>query len=105
MRKRLNSRSISVLNSVKRKSKNVTSLRISGETSPFTAVLNCAILAISVEIICDKVTIKKVNRANIIYQIEQLKESPVFAKLIFKNKLKIVVGYSNLKTGRTNFIG
>jgi hypothetical protein len=37
--------------------------------------------------------------------MEQLKESPIIAELIAKNKLKIVVGYPNLKTGRTNFIG
>jgi carbonic anhydrase len=40
-----------------------------------------------------------------LYQIEQLKKSPVIADLIANNKLKIVGGYSNLKTGEISLIG
>ena len=47
----------------------------------------------------DKAAVKKATEANVLFQIEQLKKSPVIAELIANNKLKIVGGYSNLKTG------
>ena len=53
----------------------------------------------------DKAAVKKATEANVLYQIEQLKKSPVIADLIANNKLKIVGGYSNLKTGEITLIG
>ena len=53
----------------------------------------------------DKAAIKKATEANVLFQIEQLKKSPVIADLIANNKLKIVGGYSNLKTGEITLIG
>ena len=53
----------------------------------------------------DKAAVKKATEANVLYQIEQLKKSPVIAELIANNKLKIVGGYSNLKTGEISLIG
>ena len=53
----------------------------------------------------DKAVVKKATEANVLYQIEQLKKSPVIADLIANNKLKIVGGYSNLKTGEISLIG
>jgi carbonic anhydrase len=53
----------------------------------------------------DKAAVKKATEANVLFQIEQLKKSPVIAELIANNKLKIVGGYSNLKTGEITLIG
>jgi len=53
----------------------------------------------------DKAAVKKATEANVLYQIEQLKKSPVIAELIAKNKLKIVGAYANLKTGEITLIG
>jgi carbonic anhydrase len=53
----------------------------------------------------DKAVVKKATEANVLYQIEQLKKSPVIADLIANNKLKIVGGYSNLKTGEISLTG
>ena len=52
----------------------------------------------------DKAAVKKATEANVLFQIEQLKKSPVIAELIANNKLKIVGGYSNLKTGEITLI-
>jgi carbonic anhydrase len=53
----------------------------------------------------DKAVVKKATEANVLFQIEQLKKSPVIAELIAKDKLKIVGAYSNLKTGEITLIG
>lgn len=53
----------------------------------------------------DKAIVKKATEANVLFQIEQLKKSPVIAELIAKDKLKIVGAYSNLKTGEITLIG
>ena len=53
----------------------------------------------------DKAAVKKATEANVLFQMEQLKKSPVIAELIANNKLKIVGGYSNLKTGEITLIG
>ena len=53
----------------------------------------------------DKAAVKKATEANVLFQIEQLKKSPVIAEFIANNKLKIVGGYSNLKTGEITLIG
>ena len=53
----------------------------------------------------DQAAVKKATEANVLFQMEQLKKSPVIAELIANNKLKIVGGYSNLKTGEITLIG
>ncbi len=52
----------------------------------------------------DKAAIKKATEANILHQINQLNQSPVISQLKAENKLKIVGGYSNLKTGEITLI-
>ncbi len=44
-------------------------------------------------------------KANIAYQIEQLKTSPVLTELITAGKLKIVGGYYDLDTGTVSLVG
>ena len=43
-------------------------------------------------------------KANVLVQIETLKSSPVLAKLIAANKLKIVGGYYDLDTGKVSLV-
>jgi carbonic anhydrase len=42
--------------------------------------------------------LENATKANVLYQIEQLKKSPVLSELIQKDKLKIVGGYYDLDT-------
>lgn len=44
-------------------------------------------------------------KANITYQVEQLKKSPVLAKLTTEGKLKIVGGYYDLDKGTVSLVG
>jgi carbonic anhydrase len=44
-------------------------------------------------------------KANIVYQVEQLKKSPVLAELITAGKLKIVGGYYDLDKGTVSLVG
>jgi carbonic anhydrase len=44
-------------------------------------------------------------KANIAYQVEKLKASPVLADLVTQNKLKIVGGYYDLDTGKVSLVG
>jgi carbonic anhydrase len=44
-------------------------------------------------------------KANIAYQVEQLKKSPVLAELITAGKLKIVGGYYDLDKGTVSLVG
>ncbi|WP_404783936.1 carbonic anhydrase [Altericista sp. CCNU0014] len=44
-------------------------------------------------------------KANITYQVEKLKASPVLAELITAGKLKIVGGYYDLDTGKVSLVG
>jgi carbonic anhydrase len=44
-------------------------------------------------------------KANIAYQVEKLKTSPVLADLVTKGKLKIVGGYYDLDTGKVSLVG
>jgi carbonic anhydrase len=44
-------------------------------------------------------------KANIAYQVEKLKTSPVLTDLIAKGKLKIVGGYYDLDTGKVDLLG
>jgi carbonic anhydrase len=43
-------------------------------------------------------------KANIAYQVEQLKKSPVLTDLIAKGKLKIVGGYYDLDKGTVSLV-
>ncbi|MGK7875649.1 MAG: carbonic anhydrase [Xenococcaceae cyanobacterium] len=52
----------------------------------------------------DKVAIKKATEANVLYQINQLNQSPIISQLKAENKLKVVGGYSNLATGEITLI-
>lgn len=52
----------------------------------------------------NKMSIKKATEANVLYQINRLKQSPVISELIANNKLKIVGGYSNLETGEITLL-
>ncbi len=47
----------------------------------------------------DKVAIQKATEANVLYQINQINQSPVISQLKAENKLKVVGGYSNFATG------
>ncbi|MGK7873725.1 MAG: carbonic anhydrase [Xenococcaceae cyanobacterium] len=47
----------------------------------------------------DKVAIKKATKANVLYQINQLNQSPVISQLKAENKLKVVGSYFNFDTG------
>ena len=52
----------------------------------------------------DKVAIKQATEANVLYQINQLNQSPVISQLKAENKLKVVGGYSNFATGEITLI-
>jgi carbonic anhydrase len=47
----------------------------------------------------DKEVLKKATEANVIYQMNKIKQSPVVAELVAANQLKVVGGYFNFKTG------
>lgn len=51
-----------------------------------------------------KEAIKKATDANVLYQIERLKKSPVLAELIAQEKLKIVGAYYDLDTGEITLL-
>jgi carbonic anhydrase len=47
----------------------------------------------------DKEAMKKATEANVIYQMNKIKKSPVLAELVAANQLKIVGGYFDFTTG------
>ena len=47
----------------------------------------------------DKEVLKKATEANVIYQMNKIKQSPVVAELVTSNQLKVVGGYFDFKTG------
>jgi carbonic anhydrase len=47
----------------------------------------------------DKEAVKKATEANVIYQMNKIKKSPVLAELVAANQLKIVGGYFDFTTG------
>lgn len=51
-----------------------------------------------------KEAIKKATNANVLYQIQKLKKSPVLAELIAQDKLKIVGAYYDLDTGEITLL-
>lgn len=48
--------------------------------------------------------LEKATKANVLYQIETLKKSPVISQLIQEDKLKIVGGYYDLDTGTVTMV-
>ncbi len=48
--------------------------------------------------------LENATKANVLYQIEQLKKSPVLSELIQKDKLKVVGGYYDLDTGMVTMV-
>jgi carbonic anhydrase len=52
----------------------------------------------------DKKAVKKATEANVIYQINKVKKSPVLAELVAANQLKIVGGYFDFTTGAINLV-
>jgi carbonic anhydrase len=52
----------------------------------------------------DKEALKKATEANVLYQVNKLKQSPVLSELIAANQLKIVGGYFDFKTGEATLI-
>ncbi len=52
----------------------------------------------------DESAVKKAVEANIIFQMQRLKTSPVIARKIKENQLKLVGGYYNLKTGKVSLV-
>lgn len=53
----------------------------------------------------DQEALRKAIEANVIYQMNKLKESPVLSKLVTNNQLKIVGGYLDFTTGEVSLIG
>jgi carbonic anhydrase len=53
----------------------------------------------------DKEAMKKATEANVIYQMNKIKKSPVLAELVAANQLKIVGGYFDFTTGAMTLIG
>jgi carbonic anhydrase len=53
----------------------------------------------------DKVAMKKATEANVIYQMNKIKKSPVLAELVAANQLKIVGGYFDFITGVVTMVG
>lgn len=53
----------------------------------------------------DKEAMKKATEANVIYQMNKLKKSPVLSESIAANQLKIVGGYFDFKTGEVTLLG
>jgi carbonic anhydrase len=52
----------------------------------------------------DKEALKKATQANVMYQVEKLKQSPVLSELIASNQLKIVGGYFDFETGEVTLV-
>lgn len=52
----------------------------------------------------DKSAVKKATEANVLYQVEQLKKSPVISQLIEQKKLKVVGAYYNLDSGEISLL-
>jgi carbonic anhydrase len=50
-------------------------------------------------------TLENACKANVAYQVEKLKASPVLADLVTKGNLKIVGGYYDLDTGKVALVG
>ncbi|WP_107670102.1 carbonic anhydrase [Cyanothece sp. BG0011] len=48
--------------------------------------------------------IKQATQANVLYQVDQLNQSPIIAQLQAENKLKIVGAYASLDTGEIRLI-
>jgi carbonic anhydrase len=53
----------------------------------------------------DKEAMKKATEANVIYQMNKIKKSPVLAELVAANQLKIVRGYFDFTTGVVTLLG
>jgi carbonic anhydrase len=53
----------------------------------------------------DKEAMKKATEANVIYQMNKIKQSPVLAELVAANQLKIVGGYFDFTTGEMTLVG
>lgn len=53
----------------------------------------------------DKEALKKATEANVIYQMNKLRKSPVLAELIAANQLKIAGGYFDFTTGALTLVG
>jgi len=53
----------------------------------------------------DKEALKKATEANVIYQMNKIKKSPVLAELVAANQLKIVGGYFDFTTGTMTLVG
>lgn len=52
----------------------------------------------------DKEMAKKATEANVIYQINRIKKSPVVAELVAANQLKVVGGYFDFITGNVTLV-
>ncbi|PSB05927.1 carbonate dehydratase [Pleurocapsa sp. CCALA 161] len=52
----------------------------------------------------DKEAVKKATEANVIYQINKIKKSPVLAELVAAKQLKIVGGYFDFETGAITLV-
>jgi carbonic anhydrase len=52
----------------------------------------------------DKEAMKKATEANVIYQVNKIKKSPVLSELVTNNQLKIVGGYFDFKTGEVTLL-
>jgi carbonic anhydrase len=52
----------------------------------------------------NKESVKKATDANVLYQVNKLKKSPVIAELIEQGKLKIVGAYYDLDTGEISLV-
>jgi carbonic anhydrase len=53
----------------------------------------------------DKEALRKATEANVVYQVDKLKKSPVLSELIASDQLKIVGGYFNFTTGEVTLVG
>jgi carbonic anhydrase len=52
----------------------------------------------------NKESVKKATDANVLWQIEKLKKSPVISQLIAEGKLKVVGGYYDLDEGKISLV-
>lgn len=52
----------------------------------------------------DKVALQKATEANVVYQMDKLKKSPVLAELVATGQLKIVGGYLDFTTGKVSLV-
>ncbi len=53
----------------------------------------------------DAASLDKAVKANVTYQVETLKKSPILSDLIAQQKLKIVGAYYDLNTGKVSLVG